>query len=106
MKKLFMTLATLAILAMTVPAIAADISVNIVIPSAYVPRLVAMVNEKYRPGVVGTECEGLTVKQCFIRHMIVKPIKQELYKYELRKARQDALETADEGISQIEVTGE
>lgn len=83
----------------------ADVVVTTTIRDPYVARLTTMVQDKYmRPG--SKACEGLTLKQCFIKKMIVEPIKRELLEYEKRVAVDVAVEEAEAGITEIEVEGE
>jgi len=87
---------------------AADITVTITIKDVYVPRLVTMVNDLYMPksgceeGSCG-DCEGLTVKQCFEKKMIIEKVKSELLHYERVKARRAAADAASAGITEIEI---
>lgn len=103
MKNLFVGLFLSLILILATPVMGEDIVVSITIPDAYVSRLVDMVNSKY---MQSQDCNGLTIKECFIVQMIQKPIKYELYLYELDKARSEAIAAAAAGISQIEVNTE
>lgn len=103
MKRLMMIIAMLGLLLTAGLAIAEDITVSITIPEEYVSRLTAMINVRY---MQGQACEGLTMKECFVLQMIKKPIKRELYMYELGKTRSEAIATAGVGVSQIEVIGE
>ena len=100
MKKLIGFLVVLGIL-FSAPVLAADIVVSVTIPDAYVSRLTDMVTSRW---MSSSECNGLTVKQCFIKQMIIDSIKQELYIYELRKARAEAISTVV--VDQIEVEGQ
>lgn len=105
MKKAMMILAMVGILFTAGLAMAQDLTVSIVIPEAYVERLTTMVTAKYmHPG--NASCNGLTLKECFIKMMIVEAVKTELYQWERAEARKTATQAADAGVSKITVTGE
>lgn len=105
MKKAMMTLAMVGILFSAGLAMAQDLTVNIVIPDAYVERLTTMVTAKYmHPG--NASCNDLTLKECFIKMMIVEAVKTELYTWERNQARRNARTAADAEVSKITVTGE
>lgn len=80
-----------------------DITVIITIPEVYVSRLSAMVEGKFMHEQGNNQCDGLSVKQCFIKKMIIEPIKKELFEWERDKAATEAASAAMEGIEKIEI---
>ena len=102
MKKAMMILAMLGILFTFGTATAADVTVTITVPDAYVARLTAMVQAKYmHPG--NFSCTGLTIKQCFTKKMVVEQVKKLLFQWERQQARKAATSAADASVSKIEV---
>lgn len=105
MKKAMMILAMAGILFSAGLAMAQDITASIIIPEEYVARLTTMITAKYmHPG--NASCNGMTLKECFIKMMIVEAVRTELYQWERAEARKTATQVADEGVSKITVTGE
>jgi len=106
MKKLLISLAMISLLAISPlalpsPSEAADVIVTITVPDAYVARLTAMVQDSFMyPG--NQTCEGLTIKQCFTKKIIIEHIKRALIDYE----RRIAVEAANNAVTEIEVTGQ
>jgi len=88
-------------LALPSPSQAADVVVTITVPDAYVSRLVAMVTDVY---IDKGKCDGLTVKQCFTKWMLIEHVKKELFWYERNVAVNAASEAAAAAVTEIEVT--
>ena len=105
MKKAIIYLATLAILAISIPVMASDVVVTVTVPDAYVARLTAMIEAKYTyQGCF--DCTGLTVKECFTKMSIVEVVKKELFQWERKQARKAKMIEADASVTYIEVIGE
>ena len=102
MKKLMIILAMLGVLFTAGLATAADVTVTIIVPDAYVERLTACVEAKYMyQGCF--DCTGLTIKQCFAKMMIQEAVKRELFQWERQQARKTATDAADSSVTKIVV---
>ncbi len=103
MKKLLVSLVMISLLILPTFSSAADVVVTITVPDAYVARLVAMVTDVY---IDEDKCDGLTVKQCFAKWMLIEHVKKELFWYERNLAVTTAADAAEATVTEIEVTGQ
>ena len=105
MKKAIMISVLIGILFTFGTATAADVTVTVTVPDAYVARLTAMVEAEYmHPG--NFSCTGLNVRECFTKVMIVEQVKKLLFQWERAQARKAATISADASVTEIEVNSE
>ncbi len=105
MIKLFVVGMIVLSLSLVTGPYAADVTVTITVPDAYVERLTTMVEAIYmHPG--NFSCTGLNVRECFVKKMIVEQVKKLLFQWEWQQARKNATIAVDASVSEIEVTSE